>query len=99
MIRRPLSYVALVIVPAAGDADGPGWQPWPRAYAAFSSDAALALLVVGLVGCTSTAWTIMLCSTCASRHLGAPAGGHPGAAGRGPVGRIFAEIGDRMQSE
>jgi len=88
VIRRPLSYVALVIVLPLGTL----LVLAALAVAYRGSDAALALLVVGLVG-----WAIMLVRnlrllvTWARQPVGTPV---PQA--EGLWGRIFAEIGDRL---
>lgn len=91
MIRRPLSYLALVIALPLGTL-----MVLAALAAAYrGSDAALALLAVGLVG-----WAIMLVRnlrqlvTWARQPVGTPV---PQA--EGLWGRVFAEVGDRLQRE
>lgn len=91
MIRRPLSYVALVVVLPLGTL----LVLAALAVAYRGSDAALALLVVGLVGwATMLVRNLRLLVTWARQPVGTPV---PQA--EGLWGRIFAEIGDRLQRE
>ncbi len=91
MIRRPLGYVTLgVALPLFALVVLAALAAWYR-----GADAALALLVVGLIG-----WTIMLARnmrllvTWARQPVGTPA---PQA--EGLWGQVFAELGDRLQRE
>lgn len=91
MIRRPLGYVMFgVALPLLALVALAALAAWYR-----GTDAALALLVVGLIG-----WTIMLARnmrllvTWARQPVGTPA---PQA--EGLWGEVFAELGDRLQRE
>lgn len=91
MIRRPLGYVTFgVALPLLALAVLAALAGWYR-----GADAALALLVVGLVG-----WVIMLARTLRLLVVWArqPAG-TPVPQAEGLWGRIFTELGDRLRRE
>ena len=91
MIRRPLSYLALVIALPLGTL-----MVLAALAAAYrGSDAALALLAVGLVGrAIMLVRNLRQLVTWARQPVGTPV---PQA--EGLWGRVFAEVGDRLQRE